>query len=248
MLRRLAAVMLVPFVVCAATAAAWSATSTVALAPVVVQTVSSKQIATLTDKIATGLVHDVDRSIVPAFRLADQTVPLGDITLTPLTPLVYPTYVAVPLQISVNGRVAKTITAGYRVQQYIHTAVAAHDLTPGTLLTADDVALARVLSNGRPAVDPSALVGRKIRSATVRGAQIFFEQTAVNELVKPGSGAILVVRDGPVALTADVIARTGGGLGESVTVYNSQTNKLLSGTVTGPDQVELVLPGGEESE
>jgi flagella basal body P-ring formation protein FlgA len=248
MLRRFAAVMLLPLVVCATTAAAWSATSTVALAPVIVQTVSGSQIATLTDKIATGLVHDADRSIVPAFRIADQTVPLGDIALTPLTPLVYATYVAVPLQISVNGRIAKTITAGYRVQQYIHTAVAAHDLTPGFLLTADDITVARVLSNGRPTVDPSVLVGRKIRSATARGAQIFIEQTAVNELVKAGSGAILVVHDGPVSLTADVIARTGGGLGESVTVYNAQTNRLLSGTVTGPDRVELVLPGGEESE
>jgi flagella basal body P-ring formation protein FlgA len=49
-------------------------------------------------------------------------------------------------------------------------------------------------------------------------------------------------------LTADVVARTGGGLGDSVTVYNAETNKLLSGTVTGPDRVELVLPGGDDSE
>src|SRR6202035_2219804 len=107
---------------------------------------------------------------------------------------------------------------------------------------ADDLVLARVLSNGRPAVDLNSLVGRKIRMATPRGAAIFVEQNSVNELVKAGSGAILVVRDGPVVLTADVIARTGGGLGESVTVYSAQTKKLLSGTVTGPDRVELVLP------
>jgi flagella basal body P-ring formation protein FlgA len=248
MLRRLAAVLLLPIVVCTATAAAWAATTTVALAPVIVQTVSGTQIAALTDKIAFGLVHDVDRSVVPAFRVADQTVPLGQVEITPLTPLVYATYVAVPLQIAVDGRVAKTITAGYRVQQYIHTAVAAHDLMPGALLTADDLTVARVLSNGRPSVEVAGLIGRKIRSATARGAQIFVEQTAINQLVKAGSGAILVVHDGPVALTADVIARTGGGLGESVTVYNAQTNRLLSGTVTGPDRVELVLPGGEQSE
>jgi flagella basal body P-ring formation protein FlgA len=249
MLRRLAAVMLVPLVVCTATAAAWAAPATLlALAPVIVQTVSGTQIAALTDKIAFGLVHDVDRTVVPAYRVADQTVPLGRVEITPLTPLVYATYVAVPLQIAVNGRVAKTITAGYRVQQYVHTAVAAHDLAPGALLAAADLAVARVLSNGRPTVDVAVLIGRKIRAATARGAQIFVEQTAINELVKAGSGAILVVHDGPVALTADVIARTGGGLGESVTVYNAQTNRILSGTVTGPDRVELVLPGGDESE
>ncbi len=56
------------------------------------------------------------------------------------------------------------------MQQYIHTAVAAHDLAPGALLAADDLTLARVLSNGRPSVDIASLVGRKIRAATPRGA------------------------------------------------------------------------------
>ena len=248
MLRRLAAVMLLPFVVlCTATAGALAA-STVALAPVVVQYVPGKQIAAIADKLAFGLVKDPDRAIVPAFRLADQSVPLGTVEITPLTPFVNGTYVAVPLQISVDGRLAKTITAGYRVEQFIHTAVAARDLTPGTLIAAEDLTTARVLANGRASVDVSALIGRKLRAATPRGAQIFVEQTAVNQLVKAGSGAILVVRDGPVALIADVIARTGGGLGESVIVFNSQTNRILSGTVIGVNRVELVLPGGEEEQ
>jgi flagella basal body P-ring formation protein FlgA len=246
MLRRLiAAVMLLPLVVCTATAAALAVPVMVALAPVVSQSVAGTKIAAIADKLAYGLVQDPDRSVVPAFRLADQAVPLGQVDITALKPLVYATYVAVPLQITVDGHVAKTITAGYRVQQYIHTATAVHDLTPGAILTADDVVLERMLANGRPAVDVNALVGRKIRAATPRGAAIFVEQTSINELVKAGSGVILVVRDGPVALTADVTARTGGGLGDSVTVYSSQTKKLLSGIVTGPDRVELVLPGGE---
>jgi flagella basal body P-ring formation protein FlgA len=149
------------------------------------------------------------------------------------------------VQISVDGRVARTVTAGYRVQQYVHTAVATHDLAPGAILGPEDLTLARLLANGRPAVDLTALVGRKVRAATPRGAALFVEQTSVNELVKAGAGAILIIRDGPVALTADVIARSGGGLGESVTVYNAQTRKILTGTVTGPDRVELVLPGGD---
>jgi flagella basal body P-ring formation protein FlgA len=246
-LRRLAAAVLAPLVVLATTAAALAAT-TVALAPLAVQTVPGAQIAALADKLAFGSINDPDRAVVPAYRVADQAVPAGHVTVAPLVPLVYSTYVAVPVQIVVDGRVVKTVTAGYRVQQFIHTAVAARDLTPGTLLAAGDLTLARVLSNGRPAVDVASLVGRKLRAATPHGAQIFVEQTTVNELVKAGAGAILIVRDGGVALTADVVARTGGGLGESVTVYNAQTNKLLSGTVTGPDRVELVLPGGDDSE
>jgi flagella basal body P-ring formation protein FlgA len=244
--RCLAAALLAPLVAFATAAAACAAT-TVALAPMPVQTLPGARIAALADKVALGLITDADRQIVPAFHPYDQTVPAGRVTLETLTPMVYSTYVAVPVQIDVDGRAVKTVTAGYRVAQFVHTAIAAHDLTPGTLLTNDDLVLARVLSNGRPAVDIASLVGRKIRAATPRGAQIFVEQTAVNELVKAGSGAILVVRDGPVALTADVIARTGGGLGDSVTVYNAQTNKVLSGTVTGPDRVELDLPQADDA-
>src|ERR1700722_6082524 len=130
MLRRLVAALLLPFVVCATTAAALAA-STVALAPLATQNVTGARIAAITDKLADGLVHDADRSVVPAFRLADQAVPVGRLQITPLTPLVYSTYIAVPVQISVDGHIARTVTSGYRVQQFIHTAVAAHDLTPG---------------------------------------------------------------------------------------------------------------------
>jgi flagella basal body P-ring formation protein FlgA len=247
MLRSIAAALtLLSSVVSTTPAAAWAATTAAqSPAPAATQNVSGARIAEITDKLADGLVHDPDRAVVPAYRPADQAVPAGRIELTALAPLVYATYVAIPVQIAVDGRVAKTIMAGYRVQQFIHTAVAAHDLTPGAILGAGDLTPARVLSSGRPSVDVAALLGRKIRAATPRGAVIFVEQTMINELVKAGSGAILVVHDGPVSLTADVIARTGGGLGESVTVYNAQTNKLLSGTVTGPDRVELSLPGGD---
>jgi flagella basal body P-ring formation protein FlgA len=245
MLRALAAVlMLLPAMVATMPAAAL-AQATVALATTTAQHVSGVEIAALTDKLAGLVINDPDRSVVPAFHLADQVVPAGKVELTTLSPLVYATYISIPVQIAVDGRIAKTVMAGYRVQQYIHTAVAAHDLTPGAILSADDLTLSRVLSNGRPSVDLGALVGRKIRAATPRGAVIFVEQTSINELVKAGAGAILVVHDGPVSLTADVVARTGGGLGESVTVYNAQTNKILSGVVTGPDRVELVLPEGD---
>jgi flagella basal body P-ring formation protein FlgA len=85
-----------------------------------------------------------------------------------------------------------------------------------------------------------------MRAAAPRGSEISVEQTAIVDLVKSGAGVILVIHDGPVALTADVVARTDGGLGETVTVYNAKTNKILSGTVTGPDRVELDLPGEDE--
>jgi flagella basal body P-ring formation protein FlgA len=206
------------------------------------QTVSAVRLAAVADRIAKGLITDPDRTVLPAYALSSQDVPLGAVAIAAQPALVNPSYIAVPLQITVDGRAVRSIVAGYRIQQYVKTAVAARDLAPGAILTADDLTLARLPYTGRPGQDIASLLGRKLRAAAYHGAPVYSEQTGVNEIVHAGSGVILVVHDGPVSLTADVVARTGGGLGDSVTVYNAKTNKILSGTVTGPDRVELQLP------
>jgi flagella basal body P-ring formation protein FlgA len=151
----------------------------------------------------------------------------------------------VPVAIRIGGKLARTVVAGYRVTSYVHTAVAARDLAPGAVLAASDLALARIASNGRPAVGTEVLVGRKLSGATPKGAALYVEQTVPDTVVKPGQAAILMVRDGAVALTVDVVARTGGAVGDTVTVFNPQTQKAIAAVVTGPNRVELTLPGGE---
>jgi len=207
------------------------------------QIVTGARIAVVADRIAFATVSDPDHAIAAAFHIGDQNVPAGDVVLQAGQPQVNPTYVSVPVAIAVDGKVARTVYVGYRVTTYVVTAVAAHDLTGGAILDAGDIALARLPANGRMAVIPAALIGRKVRMATARGAVMYPEQTTVNELVKPGSSIIFILHDGPVALSADVVARTGGGLGDLVSVYNPQTHTALSGIVTGPNTVELTLPG-----
>jgi flagella basal body P-ring formation protein FlgA len=245
--RHLAAALLAVTATLAAPAAARA--STVALAnasPAHEQVVSGARMTALAGRVAAGLIDDPDRTIAAAFPVADQYVPAGTVAIATGMPQVNPTYIAVPMQITVDGRVVRTVVAGYRVQQYTHTAVAARDLAPGTVLTTDDITMQRVLSNGRPGVDAGSLVGRRMNIGLSRGGLLYVEQTAIVNLVKSGSGVILIVRDGPVALTADVIARTDGGMGQSVTVYDARTNKVLSGIVVGPNSVELNLPGEDE--
>jgi flagella basal body P-ring formation protein FlgA len=208
------------------------------------QLVPGKSIAAVADRVAHGLVTGPDRSIAAAYQVADQNLPLGAVQIAPAgTPFVSPTYVGVPVAISVDGKLARTVVAGYRITTYVSTAVAAHDLAPGAVLTQDDLAVARVASNGRPAIGIGSLVGRKLNGATAKGAPLYVEQTVPDTVVKAGQAAVLVIRDGNVALTADVIARTGGAIGDTVTVFNPQTQKAIAAVVTGPNRVELVLPG-----
>lgn len=213
------------------------------------QVVQGSQIAALAGRIAHGLVSGPDRDVAPAFTIANQTVSNGTLSIAAAgTPQVNPSYLVVPIAILVDGKLARTVFAGYRIMQYIHTAVAAHDLTAGAVLTTDDLTLARVPSVGRPAVDPSLLIGRRLHSMVPRGGLLYPEMTDVNEIVKAGQPCVLIVHDGSVALTADVVARTSGGMGQQVAVYNAETRHALLGTVTGPGKVELTLPGDGRDE
>jgi flagella basal body P-ring formation protein FlgA len=210
------------------------------------QVVTGSRVAAVADKIAHGLVSGPDRTIAPAYAVADQSLPAGGVQIAAAgTPMVTATYLSVPIALRVDGKLARTVVAGYRVTTYVHTATAARDLAPGRVLAESDLALARIASNGRPAVGVDVLVGRKLSSATAKGAPLYVEQTVPDTVVKPGQAAILLVRDGIVVLTVDVVARTGGAIGDTVTVFNPQTHKAIAAVVTGPNRVELVLPGGE---
>lgn len=210
------------------------------------QIVAGTRVAAVADRVAHGLVSGPDRSIAAAYAVADQNLPAGDVSIAPAgTPFVSQSYVGVPVGIRIDGKLARTVVAGYRVTTYVRTTVAAHDLVPGAVLADSDLALARVASNGRPAVELASLVGRKLSSATPKGAPLYVEQTVPDTVVKAGQAAILVVHDGDVALVADVVARTGGAIGDTVTVFNPQTQKAIAAVVTGKNRVDLVLPGGE---
>jgi len=209
------------------------------------QLVAGARVADVANKVAHALVTGPDRSIASAYQVLDQSVPAGAVDIVASgSPYVSPTYVGVPVEIRVDGKVARTVVAGYRITTYVQTAVAAHDLAPGAVLANGDVVVSRIAWNGRPGVGTTALVGRRLTAAATRGAAIYVEQTVPDTLVKAGQAAVLVIHDGIVSLTADVIARTGGAIGDTVTVVSPQTQKAIAAVVTGPNRVELTLPGG----
>jgi flagella basal body P-ring formation protein FlgA len=209
------------------------------------QTISGRTITSLADAVVKKLHVDTDRTILPAFSVPDQAMPAGRVSLHAGTPLINPSYINVPVTLTLDGKFSRAVYVGYRTQVYISQAVAARDIAPGTVVQEEDVKMARVAFVGREPNGTDVLIGRRVIAAYVKGQSIFIESTSVDQIVKAGSSVIMIVRDGGVALTADVIARTSGGLGDQVIVYNPLTNKQLSGTVTGPGRVELELPGGD---
>ena len=208
--------------------------------------VSGQRIEQIAAREIAGLAHDADHQYVAVSVVPDQVINGDRVALHAQSPIGSSSFVNVPVAIDVDGKLDRTVYVGYRMQQYVETAVAAHDIVPGTVLSADDLAMARVAFTGRPGNGIDALVGRAVTGSLLKGQPVRIEATTVNQIVKAGSTVVLVVRDSGVQVTADVIARTSGGLGDEVSVYNPSTNKALSGTVTAPNTVELDISGGDQ--
>ena len=232
--------------------AAFAAALILALAPfgaraqgISTQRISGKRIAMLAAREISTVSHNADQDFIAASIVPDQIVSDGQVELHAESPIGTTAFVNVPVQIDLDGRLDRTVMVGYRMQQYVQTAVAAHDLVPGTVLSSDDLAIGRVPYTGRPGNGVDALVGRKINEAFTRGQAVTIADTTENQIVRAGSTVVFIVRDSGVEVSADAIARTGGGLGDQVFVYNPLTHKALSGTVTGPATVELDISGGD---
>jgi len=208
------------------------------------QIVPAARISALAERTARSLVTDPARAIVPAFTLSDQAVPAGVVAITSGAPQLNAGYVGIPIAIGVDGQVVRTVFAGFRITTYVRTTVAAHDLMAGGIIGADDLAYAQLPFTGRMNAPIESLLGRKLRSAITRGDAVYPDATLINEIVHAGMPAVLIVHDGPVAIAADVVARNSGGLGDYVATFDPQTQRVLSGVVTGPNIIELTLPGG----
>jgi flagellar basal body P-ring formation protein FlgA len=207
------------------------------------QRISGSQFVALA-KRALGTVSVAgDSALVQAAPVRDQIVPAGAVSLVLESPLATATYVNVPIDVDVDGSFVRTVFVGYRMQQYVRTAVASHDLVAGTVIAADDLTMGRVPWNGRLGNGTDVLVGRKIFVPFRKGQPVYIEETQTNMIVKPGSSVVLIVNDGGVSVVAEGVARTGGGLGDEVSVYNPSTNHTLSGMVVGPDRVQLDIMG-----
>lgn len=210
------------------------------------QRISGAIFESLAKKAIAKLTFSGDQELVKSGSVRDQIVAAGTPSLVVENPMINPSYVNVPIDVNVDGVFIRTVFVGYRVQQYEKTAVAAHDLVAGTVIARGDVTIERVPYFGRLPNGTDVLVGRKIVCPFRKGQPIYVEETQTNQIVKPGSSVVLIVNDGGVSIVAEAVARTGGGLGDEVSVYNPSTNKMLSGTVVGPDRVELDILGVQQ--
>jgi flagella basal body P-ring formation protein FlgA len=212
-------------------------------APPAMQVVNGARLQTISDAWIRRIVKDARHQALLAYPVAEQRVLSGRTELrASASPVISPEYASLPVEIRVDGTLVRTVYVGYRIVTLVTMPVLTHAKHRGDMLSANDFHDEMRAADGRSPVDVSMLSGHICNADLAAGSVVRPEQTSVDQIVKAGSPVVLIVHDGGVALAADVIARTSGGFGEVVTVYDEPSRKVLSGLVTAPSRVELTLP------
>ncbi|MBB4659631.1 flagellar basal body P-ring formation chaperone FlgA [Parvularcula dongshanensis] len=86
---------------------------------------------------------------------------------------------------------------------------------------------------------PCALVGRQLTRTVFEGREVVLGDTKMPDLVQRNALVTLVARKGAMRLEAEGRALGAGGEGEEISVMNTATRRVVSGTVLASGLVEV---------
>jgi flagella basal body P-ring formation protein FlgA len=141
-----------------------------------------------------------------------------------------------PVQLRLSGQVVPMA----------RTAVAAHVLTPGTVIGPGDLQTIRVrLANlhGGNAMLPESALGFSVRRSVASGQPIGPADLMRPPLVARGALVRMTLRSDGIALSAQGIAAESGAQGDRIRVENPVSHIIVEGEVTGPGEVRVAPRG-----
>ncbi|MDR3450805.1 MAG: flagellar basal body P-ring formation chaperone FlgA [Alphaproteobacteria bacterium] len=120
--------------------------------------------------------------------------------------------------------------------------VLAHHLGSGTVIGEADLDWQQMPEDRVTAdiiTEEEQLVGRELRRDSGEGEMLRTHDIIPPRLVKRGALVTMRVATPNILVTAQGKAEQDGAVGETVRVLNTQSNRVVEGTVTGPDSVEI---------
>ncbi len=183
-----------------------------------------------------------------------QTIPEAEVRLldysrqpVPLGPVEFP---RTGLMLSglwrgyVKGSDARRFPVWAKVEIHVSrdAAVAARDIHPGEVLTAEDIqvrSMPQHPSAATPLSDAAEIMGNTVRRTVRAGAPL-----TAGLLVKPrevlaGDKVSVTVEAGQAKLSLEAQAETGGRRGDRIVLKNLTSGKRFRGVVAGPGQVKV---------
>jgi len=153
--------------------------------------------------------------------------------------------VAVAVEVWAEGKRETRILLSYRVRSRGPVAQAGRDLEAGDVITQDDLVETEMDLAGLPGdavTAASSLTGLKVLRPITTGSVIRKGAVAIPTMVKKGESVMLSARVGSVEARAMALVKEDGANGETVTVMNLESRRMVKAKVTGVDTVEALMP------
>lgn len=145
-----------------------------------------------------------------------------------------------------RGNASVSVTVSGRATVKRHVPVLAHRLESGSVIAMTDIDWAtvsdeRVTANVVTSADQ--LIGHELRHTVSDGDVLHTNDIIPARLVTRGSLVTLKIETPLMQLTAQGRALQDGAEGDTVRVNNTQSNRMVEGTVTGPGEITIHTAG-----
>lgn len=144
-----------------------------------------------------------------------------------------------------NGDTKKLRLAG-RAVDTLTVPVLARALGRKDVIKVEDIQWTRMRSSDLrdgTVLDPERLIGQTAKRPLKAGEQLMLQDIERTVVVTKGQPVVMELVTPYMRLSANGIALDPGGIGDVVQVRNPQSNKVVTGVVTGPHQVRVTPLG-----
>lgn len=213
-----------------------------------VTTIPKSELETVALDAMKKIFEGADVEIHLAAKLQDQTVPQGlkgrELVAEPTSQAQKPGSWTVPVKILIDGLPYRTIWASYRVDLFGLMPVLKRDVAAGEELQLADVVMRRAPLNAAASLKPlngTTLAGSKARRLLRAGEPVGVADVTRRLAVSRGETVILVVNNGMVRVSTEVVALRDGYIGDQVPIQTYGMGKELTAKAVGVGQLELKL-------
>jgi flagella basal body P-ring formation protein FlgA len=137
---------------------------------------------------------------------------------------------------------AWTIYVPVRVQAWVEAVVAAANLAPNAVLTAENLAIGRVdlfAGAGGVVTDRNEAEGKILRTGLSAGTPLRTQLLDLPIAVHRGQKVVLMLEDNIMTIKATAVALEDGRVGQSIMLQNPESKKTIRATVAGDGAVEM---------
>lgn len=150
--------------------------------------------------------------------------------------------------LSVAGEDGQTrrVTVAGRAASMVEVPVVARRVAPNETISSGDIAWIEVRADQAPndlVTTEAQLVGQTARRTLVANTAVRLRDIQAPRLVNKGSLVTMVLQTPNLMVTAQGRALQEGGVGDVIRVVNTQSNRIVEATVSGPGTVAVARPG-----